>query len=199
MFHNSLLAYANNELYSVVIPQTKEHTMLFAIPCRESSLSNHFAKAPQIMLWDSKTDTKRILDLPKSSACCSHKKFWNKVLQDNQVDAVVVRSIGTNMLSALFKLNVRVLSAPRGFDLDILDEKQLTPVTHIEFARPSAKKSREGCSMHSPTSSLSVSMRRSVNSGGTVGRQTLGNKLSPKAMNHLAKVFKLTVQPEKKQ
>ncbi len=113
--------------------------MLFAIPCHESSLSNHFAKAPQIMLWDNQTKAKRILELPKSSSCCGRKHFWREVLQDNQVNAVVVRSIGSNMLSTLLKLNVRVLSAPRGFSLESSDENLLTPVTQIEFARPPVK------------------------------------------------------------
>ncbi|STO98414.1 Uncharacterised protein [Grimontia hollisae] len=44
--------------------------MLFAIPSCESSLSNHFAKAPQVMLWDNQTNTKRILERPQSSSCC---------------------------------------------------------------------------------------------------------------------------------
>ncbi|AMG28886.1 hypothetical protein AL542_00065 [Grimontia hollisae] len=173
--------------------------MLFAIPCCESSLSNHFAKAPQIMLWDNQTNTKRILERPQSSSCCGHKHFWRKVLQDNQVDAVVVRSIGSNMLSTLFKLNVRVLSAPRGFSVESFDENHLTPVTKIEFARPSAKKNKASCSSQSATHTSAIGLREAFNGGGVTGQLTLTNKLSPRAINHLAKVFKLSDQPEKKQ
>ncbi|WP_159654720.1 NifB/NifX family molybdenum-iron cluster-binding protein [Vibrio atypicus] len=165
--------------------------MLFAIPCRESSLSNHFAKAPQIMLWDNQTNAKRILELPKSSSCCGHKHFWREVLQDNQVNAVVVRSIGSNMLSTLFKLNVRVLSAPRGFSLENFDENQLTPVTQIEFARPSANKNKANCS-------AAIGMRKAYSEVRVTGSRKLTNKLSPQAMNHLAKAFKLIDQQEKK-
>ena len=167
--------------------------MIFAIPSRESSLSNHFAKAPQILLWDSETNTKHTLDLPESSACCGHKKFWRTVLQDNQVDAVVVRLIGTNMLNTLFKLNVRVLSAPRGFDLEAFDVNQLTPVTHIEFARPSAKKNTTCCSGHNATDSSLTGM---PNNPVTSSQPALVNKLSPITMNRLAKVLKLTAQSE---
>lgn len=168
--------------------------MLFAIPSRESSLSNHFAKAPQIMLWDSETNSKRILDLPQSSACCGHKKYWSKVVQDNQVDAVVVRLIGTNMLNTLFKLNVRVLSAPRGFDLEAFDAGQLTPVTQMEFARPSAKKNKTSCSAHNTTHSPLSGMCLSSNKGQTSGQQVPINKLSPRVMCRPAKILKLTVR-----
>jgi predicted Fe-Mo cluster-binding NifX family protein len=172
--------------------------MLFAIPCRESSLSNHFAKAPQIMLWDNQTNAKRILELPKSSSCCGHKHFWLEVLQDNQVNAVVVRSIGSNMLSTLFKLNVRVLSAPRGFSLENFDENQLTPVTQIEFAQPSANKNKANCSSQSKTCSATIGMREAYSEVRVTGSRILTSKLSPQAMSHLAKAFKLRDQQEKK-
>jgi predicted Fe-Mo cluster-binding NifX family protein len=165
--------------------------MLFAIPCRESSLFNHFAKAPQIMLWDSQANTKRILELPESSACCGHKKYWSKVLQDNKVDAVVVRLIGTNMLNTLFKLNVRVLSAPRGFDLENVDVSQLNPVTQIEFARPSTKKNKACCSGHDSALSSPIDISLSSNHEATSNKKAPVNKLSPSTMNHLAKIFKL--------
>lgn len=171
--------------------------MLFAIPCRESSLSNHFAKAPQIMLWDNQTNAKRILELPKSSSCCGHKHFWCGVLQDNQVNAVVVRSIGSNMLSTLFKLNVRVLSAPRGFSLENFDENQLTPVTQIEFAQPSANKNKANCSSQSKTCSAAIVIREAYSEVRVTGSRILTSKLSPQAMSHLAKAFKLRDQQEK--
>ncbi|MGF1751756.1 NifB/NifX family molybdenum-iron cluster-binding protein [Vibrio cionasavignyae] len=184
--------------------------MLLAIPCRKSSLSNHFSKAPEIMLWDSQTNTKRILALPEASTnCdpkksyghkkyCSHKKYWSKVLQEHKVDAVVVRLIGTNMLSALFKLNMRVLSAPRGFDtdkfdIDRFDVNQLTPVTQIEFARPSAKKNKAHCSGQSTTcSSTNCSSTNRI----TSGKRASVNRLSSRTMSHLTKVFKITAQTE---
>ena len=167
--------------------------MLLAIPSHETSLSNHFSKAPQIMLWDSQTNTKRTLVLPKSSTCCSHKKYWSNVLQDNKVDAVVVRLIGSNMLSTLFKLNMRVLSAPRGldmnhFDIDKFDMNQLTPVTQIEFARPSANKNKARCS--------GISTRYSSTNKATSGEQLPANKLSSRTISHLTKVLKVTTQPE---
>ncbi|MCW8346832.1 NifB/NifX family molybdenum-iron cluster-binding protein [Vibrio sp. ZSDZ65] len=178
--------------------------MLLAIPCRKSSLSNHFSKAPEIMLWDSQTNTKRILALPEASTdCgqkkyCGHKKYWSKVLQEHKVDAVVVRLIGTNMLSALFKLNMRVLSAPRGFDtdkfdIDRFDVNQLTPVTQIEFARPSAKKNKAHCSGQSTTcSSTNGSSTNSI----TSGKRASVNRLSSRTMSHLTKVFKITAKTE---
>lgn len=172
--------------------------MLFAIPCRGSSLSNHFAKAPQIMLWDNLANTKRILELPKSSSCCGHKHFWREVLQDNQVNAVVVRSIGSNMLSTLFNLNVRVLSAPRGFSLESFDENQLTPVTQMEFARPSANKNRARCSSRSTTRTTAIGMREAYREGKVTGPRILTSKLSPQTMNHLAKTFNLLDKQEKK-
>ncbi|WP_157806441.1 NifB/NifX family molybdenum-iron cluster-binding protein [Vibrio salilacus] len=170
--------------------------MLFAIPSRESSLYNHFAKAPQIMLWDSETNSKRTLELPQSSARCRHKKHWIQVLKDHQVDAVVVRLIGTNMLNTLFELNVRVLSAPRGFDLEAFDVDQLTAVTQIEFARPSAKTNKISCSAHNIKHSPSSVTRLSSNRGGASGHQVPINKLSPRIMCRLAKILKLTAQSE---
>ncbi|HFI9754053.1 TPA: NifB/NifX family molybdenum-iron cluster-binding protein [Vibrio parahaemolyticus] len=171
--------------------------MLFAIPCRGSSLSNHFAKAPQIMLWDNLANTKRILELPKSSSCCGHKHFWREVLQDNQVNAVVVRSIGSNMLSTLFKLNVRVLSAPRGFSLESFDENQLTPVTQIEFARPSANKNKAKCSSRSTSRAAAIGMREAYSEERVTNPQIRTSKLSPKTMSHLAKTFNLLDPKEK--
>lgn len=163
--------------------------MLFAMPCRNSSLSQHFAKAPQIMLWDSQTRTKQILDIPESSACCGHKNHWSRVLQEHKVDAVVVRLIGTNMLSALFKHKIPVFSAPRDFEPSEFEINQLTPVTQIEFARPSAKKNKSCCSGHKTTHSTSTDMTQLSNE-----QQSSANKLSPRAMNHLKKVLKLTMQ-----
>lgn len=158
--------------------------MLFAIPYHRASVHNHFSKAPQIMLWDSKEQTKRVLDLPPSSACCERKKYWQSVVQENHIDAVIVRSIGTNMLNTLFKMNVSVLAAPRQFDLERFDTNVLKPITDINFARPSAKKHNATCSGDCPTHSISANQHARV------------NKLSPKAVSHLAKVFKCTTHAE---
>ncbi|WP_176289546.1 NifB/NifX family molybdenum-iron cluster-binding protein [Vibrio sp. JPW-9-11-11] len=163
--------------------------MLFAIPSRELSLSNHFAKAPQIVLWDSQSLTERMIELPESSNCCGHKKFWIKTLQDNQVDAVVVRSIGTNMLNTLLKLNVAVLSAPRGFDITNFDQSLLTPVTNLGFARPSPNSKKHGCATHSDSHRL---QRPSYNG------ELKAHKLSPTTMKHLTKAFERATLPEKK-
>lgn len=158
--------------------------MLFAIPYHGASVHNHFSKAPQIMLWDSKEQTKRVLDLPPSSACCERKKYWQSVVQENNIDAVIVRSIGANMLNTLFKMHVTVLAAPRQFDLERFDTNVLKPITDINFARPSAKKHNATCSGDCPTHSISAN------------RQARASKLSPKAMSHLAKVFKCTTYAE---
>lgn len=166
--------------------------MLFAMPSRNFSLSQHFAKAPQIMLWDSQTDAKQIIEIPKSSACCGHKKYWNKVMQDHKVDAIIVRQIGTNMLSALFKLNIRVLSAPRQFDSEVIDIGKLTPVTRIEFARPSVKRNKSKCSGHNEGYSTSTD----ISQPSSQSRLSEANKLSPRAMKHLNKVLKLTTRAE---
>lgn len=173
--------------------------MLFAMPYRSSSLSLHFAKAPQIMLWESQTNTKRIINVPKSSTHCEHKKQWNKTLQDNKVDAVIVRQIGTNMLDTLFKQNVRVLSAPRDFDPEAFDVNQLTPVTQIDFARPSTKRNQSCCSKQDSAHVTSRSKSQSLSHQVASKQRKSTNKLSPRAMNHLSKVFKLTENIEKKQ
>ncbi|MGF1762043.1 NifB/NifX family molybdenum-iron cluster-binding protein [Aliivibrio kagoshimensis] len=143
------------------------------------------------MLWDSETKIKRILELPEPSGCCAHKKYWSKALQDNKVDAVLVRLIGTNMLSTLFKLNVCVLSVPRGFDLENVDVSQLTPVTQIEFARPSAKKNKTCYSGHDSDLSSPIDILLSSNHEATSNKKAPVNKLSPSTMNHLTKIFKL--------
>ncbi|WP_417878658.1 NifB/NifX family molybdenum-iron cluster-binding protein [Vibrio sp.] len=171
--------------------------MLFAIPCRETSLFNHFSMAPQIMLWNSQTNSKRIFELPKSSPCCGHKHLWRKVIEDNRVDAVVVRSIGSNMLSALFKLNVKVLSAPRGFCLDDFDDSRLTPVTEMAFARQSHRKNKANYSRESSTHASTIDLREVFSGDKVPGQCDLNNKLSPQALKHLTKVFKSTDQPEK--
>jgi len=162
--------------------------MLFAIPSRQLSLSNHFAKAPQIVLWDSQSQTERMIELPEPSSCCSHKKFWIKTLRDNQVDAVVVRSIGTNMLNTLLTLNVAVLNAPRGFDIMRFDQSVLTPVTSLDFARPSPNSKKHGCATHSVSHRL---QRPSYNG------ELKAHKLSSTTMKHLTKTFERATLPEK--
>lgn len=158
--------------------------MLFAIPSRESSFSHHFAKAPQILLWDSQTNTRQTLAVPPSATCCSRKHYWQDLLRNNPVDAVIVGRIGSAMLNTLFKLNVQVLSAPRGFDPGACDVSQLTPVTDLAFAHPSVKKHK--------TCDSPCSQRRDASADTVKTAPPLQVKrLSPRAMNHLTKIFKL--------
>lgn len=167
--------------------------MLLAIPYCKPSISNHFTKAPQVLLWDSQTKARRLLDIPESLVCGERKQYWSQLLLNNNVDAVVVRLIGTNMLNTFFKLSFPVLSAPRGFELEEIDMTLLTSVTDIGFAHPSGKKKLTCCSGKGGHCSVGSSRRVRPNNGILLSKQDPSHKLAPKAVHQFTNISQLKI------
>lgn len=151
--------------------------MIYAIPCQQNALFNHFAKAPQLMIVDNVKSTSTLIDVPLSKENCGKKKTLFNILNHHHVDAVIVRSIGQNMLSALFNKNIAVYKAPRGSVLSSLNPNQLQPVTDLAFGKPSPNKAKKTCASKKECHT----------------KNSLNNKLSPRTIVALKKVLKLNV------
>jgi len=82
--------------------------MIYAIPCTNNAVSNHFSRCQQIAIIDSITQQTQYLSISKDESCCSAKKKWQQVIAGYKVDVVVVRNIGQNMLKGLFQSKVKV-------------------------------------------------------------------------------------------
>ncbi|KII76454.1 NifB/NifX family molybdenum-iron cluster-binding protein [Vibrio renipiscarius] len=118
--------------------------MIYAIPCLDNLVSNHFSRAPQIVIFDQAANTHKIITLTETPSHCGKKKQWMALMAEQRVDAVVVRSIGKKMLRALFDLNLLVLAAPPKAEINQLDYTALMPVTSLDYGKD-PKKSTRGC------------------------------------------------------
>ncbi|RJX72902.1 hypothetical protein DZ860_07020 [Vibrio sinensis] len=116
--------------------------MIFAIPYARAALSAHFSKAPRWMIINDETGQKTLLSAPESTSSCGNKKQLLALFKQYKVQAVIARSIGENMLSALFNNQIEVYSASKRIDFDDLHPSNLTQVTDISYGKipPKAKK-----------------------------------------------------------
>ncbi|PMG85576.1 hypothetical protein BCU83_18265 [Vibrio breoganii] len=127
--------------------------MIYAIPCLNQRVGNHFSRSPEITIID---DQKRRLDtiaLDESDQNCSKHKRWMAIIKHYKVDAVVVRHIGTNMLGHLFKQNIRVFTSPAKAEIDQLQLDHLTEVSDIAYGREPRNRTR-GCRKDSKPNSI---------------------------------------------
>lgn len=160
--------------------------MIYALPVQNQRLSNHFSKASQFLLFNSQTGDRQWVDAGLTSQNgaghqCGKKKNLMNLLTQHQVDAVVVRNVGESMLASLFGFGVKVFSTPAIRDLETWDATQLTPVTELSYARPSAKK-------------LSKANGGQSGCGHKVSREPkpeIGTKLQPRSLEKLQRVLKI--------
>ncbi|EGU31075.1 hypothetical protein VII00023_08694 [Vibrio ichthyoenteri ATCC 700023] len=117
--------------------------MIYAIPCVDNCVSNHFSRAKQIVIFNQATQQHQLFTLTDTGTNCGKKKQWMALLQAEQVDAVVVRSIGKKMLNALFERNLRVFSAPAKADICQLEYASLLAVTSLDYGKE--PKNSSGC------------------------------------------------------
>ncbi|ELS8946544.1 NifB/NifX family molybdenum-iron cluster-binding protein [Vibrio fluvialis] len=160
--------------------------MKYALPIQNQRLSNHFSKAPQFLLFDSQTGKQQWLDIEvteeaRSEHHCGKKKTLLALLKQHQVDAVVVRNIGQSMLASLFSSGVKVFSSPAIHDIGNLSTTQLTPVTDMNYARPSAHKSAKPCTGHSACGHQDACCHKPVDN----------TKLKPRTLEKLQRVLKI--------
>lgn len=129
--------------------------MIYAIPCINKTVSNHFSRCQQIVLIDSVTQQTQCLSMSQDASCCSTKKKWQQVITGYKVDVVVVRNIGQNMLKGLFNSNVKVLATKAKQDVHDINFAELIAVDSLEYARVSPKK--KVCSKNDATLTLAPS------------------------------------------
>ncbi|MDN3701567.1 NifB/NifX family molybdenum-iron cluster-binding protein [Vibrio artabrorum] len=109
--------------------------MLYAVPCRDLHVGNHFARSPEIAIVDQQRQIKQIVPLVESDTSCNKKKQWISVLRSYDVEAVVVRHIGKKMLAHLFNNDIRVLASTGKAEIGTLDFDNLREVTDLDYGR----------------------------------------------------------------
>ncbi|MEZ8882631.1 NifB/NifX family molybdenum-iron cluster-binding protein [Vibrio sp. 10N.222.54.F6] len=109
--------------------------MLYAVPCRDLHVGNHFARSPQIAIVDEQRQIKQIVPLIDSDTSCNKKKQWISVLRSYDVKSVVVRYIGKKMLAHLFNNDIRVLASTGKAEIGALDFDNLREVTDLDYGR----------------------------------------------------------------
>ncbi|CDT69976.1 Conserved hypothetical protein [Vibrio coralliirubri] len=117
--------------------------MLYAVPCRDLHVGNHFARSPQIAIVDEQRQIKQIVPLIESDTSCNKKKQWIAVLRSYDVKSVVVRHIGKKMLAHLFNNDIRVLASTGKAEIGTLDFDNLREVTDLDYGR---EPRNSGCS-----------------------------------------------------
>lgn len=117
--------------------------MLYAVPCRDLHVGNHFARSPQIAIVDEQRQIKQIVPLIESDTSCNKKKQWISILRSYDVKSVVVRHIGKKMLAHLFNHDIRVLASTGKMEIGALDFSNLQEVTDLDYGRESRN---SGCS-----------------------------------------------------
>ena len=153
--------------------------MIYAIPCRDNQLSNHFSKAPAFLLIDSDNQQRQLIHIPETldegEKHCGKKSVRLNLLQQHQVQAIVVKNIGQAMLSTLFKMGMKVFAYPQRCPLDALDLSQLQEVTDMSYARPSPNKTSHSCCHAKSACTSSVS----------------ATKLNPRTLDKLQHIFNI--------
>lgn len=117
--------------------------MLYAVPCRDLHVGNHFARSPQIAIVDERQQIKHLIPLIESDSPCNKKKQWMSVVKSYDVQAVVVRHIGKKMLAHLFNNDIRVFASKGKAEVATLDFNNLQEVTDLDYGRESRN---SGCS-----------------------------------------------------
>lgn len=113
--------------------------MLYAVPCRDLHVGNHFARSPQIAIVDEQKQIKHLIPLVESDSPCNKKKQWISVVKSYDVKAVVVRHIGKKMLAHLFNNDIRVLASTGKAEIGTLNFSNLREVTDLDYGREPRK------------------------------------------------------------
>lgn len=114
--------------------------MIYAIPCNDTTVSNHFSKCQQIAVFDDSSQRIEFIPTNQSDSRCGVKKLWQQVITGYKVDVVVVRNVGQNMLKSLFQSQVKVVAAPAKQEIESLCFDQLTQVESLDYAKESPNK-----------------------------------------------------------
>nr|WP_086939420.1 NifB/NifX family molybdenum-iron cluster-binding protein [Thaumasiovibrio occultus] len=111
--------------------------MKMVMPYQNGAIAGHFSKSAQYLFLNG--DAQTVIDNPAGTGgLCSGKKQLLQLFQDAEIEAVVVRNIGQNMMQSLFAANIRVfrlkerMVAPTAVTLDKLEE-----LTCVSQGRPS--------------------------------------------------------------
>ena len=114
--------------------------MIYAIPCNNTLISQHFSRCQQIAIVDSSTQQIEYLPIAPETSRCSVKKKWQHVIAGYKVDVVVVKNIGQNMLKRLFQSEVEVLAVKAKQDIRNINFAELMTVDRLDYGRVSPKK-----------------------------------------------------------
>lgn len=120
--------------------------MIYAIPNRDNTISNHFMKAPQFALLDSQSLTIDMVLNPadKPEASCHDKKSIITLIAEKKADAVVVRNIGERALGKLLSSGLRVFQIAQKTTLETVLSTPMAELTHSSQGRPSVNHQNKG-------------------------------------------------------
>jgi len=130
--------------------------MIYAVPCNNTIISNHFSRSQQIAIIDIGTHRIEFISTSQCGSHCNVKKQWLKLVADYKVDTVILRNVGKNMLRSLFQAQVKVLAAPAKLDIQSLNFAQLTEIESLDYAKESPNK-KPCCSHQKPSHALTPS------------------------------------------
>ncbi|CNK89736.1 NifB/NifX family molybdenum-iron cluster-binding protein [Yersinia enterocolitica] len=127
--------------------------MITVVPMNEDRVANHFAKANYLVFLDEQGVEINRVDNPALSANCAGKKKMIDLLVEQQVNQVVVRNIGEQMLGKLLARQFAVYQTDCGSRLlrELSDPiaSGLVPLSQSNQGRQSlnhdAKNKSDGC------------------------------------------------------
>lgn len=132
--------------------------MITAIPMNDDRVASHFTKANCLVFFDERGVEVSRFDNPALAATCAGKQKLIDLLCEQQVDRIVVRNIGEQMLGKLLALQFAVYQTDCGrhsvYELADPVATVLAPMLQASQGRQSlnheAKKQSGGCGCHHP-------------------------------------------------
>ncbi len=111
--------------------------MITAVPVMDDRLSNHFTKAHHFIFIDDNGELVSSAPNPALADGCSGKTHLVEMLKSNRAERVLVKNIGSKMLSRLFDNEIKVIMAERGRAdlLSMLQGQNVTPLVDLSRAR----------------------------------------------------------------
>ncbi|MCE0492582.1 NifB/NifX family molybdenum-iron cluster-binding protein [Vibrio salinus] len=116
--------------------------MITAVPVMDNRLSNHFTKAHHFIFVKDTGELVSSAPNPALDSGCSGKSRLLEMLKSNHAKRVLVKNIGSRMLSRLFECEIKVIMAEKGQSADLLSllrGENVTTLVDLSRARISKK------------------------------------------------------------
>lgn len=113
--------------------------MITAVPVMDNRLSNHFTKAHHFIFVNDNGELVSSAPNPALEDGCSGKTRLVEMLKSNRAERVLVKNIGSQMLSRLLDNEIKVIMTERGRAdlLSMLQGQNVTALTDLSRARVS--------------------------------------------------------------